>query len=163
MFRRLSPLFAAVFAAGALASTQLNPTTARAAPGAPGFALEDCHGKPVTLDQYAGSPLVLNFWATWCGPCQLEIPALSSYARSNPEVAVVGVAVDSGPSEHMPQLRTQLDIDYEIYAADNAIIRAYGVRGLPTTVVIGSDGAVSATHTGPITEAELARLVQRAR
>ena len=163
MIRRLAPLFAALIAAGVLATTQLRSTPVEAARSAPSFALEDCHGKPVTLDQYAGKPLVLNFWATWCGPCQVEIPALSSYARENPDVAVVGVAVDSGPSEHMPQLRTQLDIDYEIYAADNAIISAYGVRGLPTTVVIGSDGAVSATHTGPITEAELARLVERAK
>jgi cytochrome c biogenesis protein CcmG/thiol:disulfide interchange protein DsbE len=134
-----------------------------AAADAPAFRLVDCEGEPVTLEQYEGKPLVLNFWATWCPPCQHEIPALSAYATANPDVSVVGVAVDSGPSDHMPQLRTDLGIEYEIYAGNSAMLRAYGVRGLPTTVVIGADGEVSSTWTGAIDQQQLARLVKKAR
>jgi thiol-disulfide isomerase/thioredoxin len=142
---------------------QLSPREVEATSTAPDFELQDCKGDPVALDDYQGRPLVLNFWATWCPPCQMEIPALSSYARANPDVSVVGVAIDSGSADHMPQLRTQLDISYEIYAADNAIVRAYGVRGLPTTVVIDGAGQVVATHTGPVTEQQLSKMVDKAR
>jgi len=163
MPRRL--ILALIALTGALLSALVPfaPEPAEAAKNAPTFTLEDCHGKPVTLDQYSGKPLVLNFWATWCPPCQVEIPALSSYASANPGVSVVGVALDSGPADHMPQLRTELGIEYEIFAGNNDIVQAYGVRGLPTTVVIDADGSVSSVHTGPITERELAELVEKAR
>jgi thiol-disulfide isomerase/thioredoxin len=163
MLRSKSLLVATVSAGLALGVLHLLPVRVEASADAPAFELEDCKGRPVMLGDFEGKPLVLNFWATWCPPCQMEIPALSSYARSNPEVSVVGVAIDSGPADHMPQLRTQLDIDYEIYAGNNAIVRAYGVRGLPTTVVIDGEGQLVATHTGPVTEQQLSRMVEKAR
>jgi cytochrome c biogenesis protein CcmG, thiol:disulfide interchange protein DsbE len=163
MPRPLLPLLAVLITIAALTAFQLASTPALAARGAPAFSLMDSHGKPVTLDAFEGKPLVLNFWATWCPPCQLEIPELSAYAQAHPEVAVVGVAMDSGPAEGMPRLRSDLGIAYEIYAADRAIVNAYGVRGLPTTVVIDADGQVSATWTGPIDQAQLERLVKKAR
>ncbi len=158
----LRSLLAPALLTVAIASLGISAAGARDA-AAPSFELSDSDGGSVTLDQYRGKPLVLNFWATWCPPCQVELPALSAYAKANPDVAVVGVAVDSGASDHMPRLRTELGIEYEVYAANGSILRDYGVRGLPTTVVVGSDGNVAGTWTGAITEEHLAELVSAAR
>ncbi len=161
MSRRLFVLFTA--ATLALFTLALAPRSQARDTSAPSFELVDCHGKPVTLEQYRGKPLVLNFWASWCPPCQVEIPALSSFSQAHPEVAVVGVAVDSGPSDHMPELRTRLGIPYEIYAGTSRMLRDYGVRGLPTTIVVDGQGQVVNSWTGPVGHAELERMVSKAR
>ena len=157
------PLAIAIAAAIGLVMLAATPGLQARESAAPAFELSDCFGKPVTLDQYEGKPLVLNFWAPWCPPCQMEIPELSAFAKDNPEVSVVGVAVDSGPSDHMPRLRTQLGIDYEIYAGTSRMLQDYGIRGLPTTIVVDGQGRVVGTWTGPLNRDDLERLVSKAR
>ncbi len=136
---------------------------ALAGASAPAFTLRDGGGRVVTLADHAGHPVVLNFWATWCAPCMLEIPALSAFAKDNPDVAVLGVTVDSGQPRDMAGIRQRLGIRYQIYAATQRILADYGVQGVPTTVVLTEKGDISSTWSGAITRAELEKLVEKAR
>jgi thiol-disulfide isomerase/thioredoxin len=114
---------------------------------APGFVLEDLEGEPVALDSFRGSPVVLNFWATWCGPCRTEIPSFAKFADDNPDIVVLGVAVDGSPSE-LKIAAQQLGITYQVLIATPEIKAEYGVSTLPTTVIIDPEGVVSTAHSG---------------
>jgi len=114
---------------------------------APAFTLPDLQGRPISLADHAGQTVVLNFWATWCGPCRLEIPAFSSFADDHPDIPVLGIAVD-GDAPELRRARAELGITYPVLIADDAIKAAYGVEILPTTVIVGEDGAVKYAHAG---------------
>ncbi|NOY26959.1 MAG: redoxin domain-containing protein [Oligoflexia bacterium] len=129
---------------------------------APDFALMDLDGAPVSLSALRGRPVVLNFWATWCGPCRLEIPSFSSYADAHPDVVVLGMATDGSTAE-LRAAKQALGISYPVVRADDATIAAYGVTTLPTTVVVGVDGRVVAANTGIMLGPQLALAVAQAR
>ena len=114
---------------------------------APDFELVDTDGGTVRLSDLRGRPVVLNFWATWCGPCRIEIPAFSRYAEAHPDVVVLGVATDGTASE-LRAARKKLDIRYPVLVADRETVQAYDVHTLPTTVVVDAEGRVDSAHTG---------------
>ena len=126
---------------------------------APGFTLLDLEGNAHTLADLRGKTVVLNFWATWCGPCRAEVPGLSSFARAHPDIPVLGIAVDGEPAA-LRKAAESLGIDYTVLRADAATRAAYDVSTLPTTVVIGPDGAVRAAHAGLMVEPHLAWLTR---
>ncbi len=129
---------------------------------APDFVLRDLDGQQVRLSDLRGQTVVLNFWATWCGPCRLEIPAFSAYADAHPDVAVLGVAVDGTRAELKGAAR-KLDIRYPVLIADADTKAAYGVHTLPTTVVVDADGQVSSAHSGLMLGPQLSLSVWLAR
>ncbi len=114
---------------------------------APDFALVDLDGGRHTLAELRGQTVVLNFWATWCGPCRMEVPGLSAFARAHPDIPVLGIAVDGEP-EALRKAAKELGIDYLVLRADAATREAYGVSTLPTTVIVGPDGTVRSAHAG---------------
>lgn len=114
---------------------------------APDFSLSDLQGQTTTLSAHQGQTVVLNFWATWCGPCRVEIPAFSRFAEANPEVEVWGIAVDGSATE-LRRAVQQFGIRYPVLRADESVQQNYGVETLPTTVVVGPDGTVRAAHVG---------------
>ena len=121
---------------------------------APAFALADLSGQTVSLEDFAGQTVVLNFWATWCPPCRMEIPSFSRFAEGNPEVPVLGIAVDGGPEE-LARARDEMGITYPILLADESTLAAYGVRSLPTTVIIRPDGTVKTSYAGMLFRPQL--------
>lgn len=121
---------------------------------APAFVLQDLSGQAVSLEQFRGQTVVLNFWATWCGPCRLEIPAFSSFANDHPDIPVLGIAVD-GTVPQLKKAQRDLGIDYPVLVGDPATVKAYGAFTLPTTVVVGPDGSVEAVHVGVMTPPQL--------
>ncbi|MFT5679443.1 MAG: thiol-disulfide isomerase/thioredoxin [Myxococcota bacterium] len=121
---------------------------------APGFTLPDLAGQQVSLADFSGQTVVLNFWATWCGPCRMEIPAFSSFADDNPEIPVLGIAVD-GTAPELRRASSELGITYPVLIADAATKARYGVETLPTTVVVGEDGAVRYAHAGLMLQPQL--------
>jgi thiol-disulfide isomerase/thioredoxin len=126
---------------------------------APDFTLADLDGNTWRLSELRGRTVVLNFWATWCGPCRMEAPGLSSFAAANPDIPVLGIAVDGAPSALRKAAR-ELGITYPVLPADEATRLAYGVSTLPTTVVVGPDGSVKAAHAGLMLESHLGLLTR---
>jgi cytochrome c biogenesis protein CcmG/thiol:disulfide interchange protein DsbE len=121
---------------------------------APDFALTTLDGAAYSRAGLGGRTVVLNFWATWCGPCRMEMPLLSRWARTHPNVVVLGVAVDDqlGP---VRAYMSDRDLAYPVAWDDARVQAAYGVTTLPTTVVIGPDGVVAGAHTGLLLGPEL--------
>jgi thiol-disulfide isomerase/thioredoxin len=115
---------------------------------APPISVPDLEGASVELADLLGSPIVLNFWASWCGPCRTEIPEFNAFAKDHPEVQVIGVGVDSGDAAAVARAAESFGITYRVAVGDSAIMQRYGVRSLPTTVIIGADGKVKASHVG---------------
>lgn len=129
---------------------------------APPWQLLTTSRQVLTLRDFQGKPTLLNFWATWCTPCKQEIPLLERYATAHRQVAVVGIDELEQGAIVMPFLR-QLGVTYPVVLdGDGSVGRAYGVAGLPTTVVISSTGIVRAVHLGSLTERDLRVLTRLA-
>jgi thiol-disulfide isomerase/thioredoxin len=117
------------------------------------FTLKDMDGKAVHLADYKGKVIMLNFWATWCGPCAVEIPMFVELQNKYRDKGVVflGVSID----DTAPQLQTyakQMKMNYPILVgADHDDLQdAYGpLVGIPTTMLISRDGAVCTKYMGP--------------
>ena len=115
---------------------------------APDFTLKNLEGQEVSLSDYRGQWVVLNFWATWCGPCRTEIPAFSTFADENPDVVVLGVATDGDASTLKPAAE-ELGITYPVLVDSQGISASlYKVNTIPTTVVVGPEGTVETVHVG---------------
>lgn len=125
---------------------------------APDFALRGLDGEVVRLSELQGQTVVLNFWATWCGPCRAEIPSFTRFAASHPEVPVFGIATEGGEAE-LRSAKQRLGIGYPVLMADRATLDAYQISTLPTTVVVGPDGRVKSAHAGILTGPQLSLAV----
>jgi thiol-disulfide isomerase/thioredoxin len=119
-------------------------------------------GKPQSLAIYKGRPIVVNFWASWCGPCVEEMPELSALQREYAKKGIqfVGLGVDS--AANIKNFLKKVPVDYPIYIAGFGgadVARAFGntAGGLPYTVVIDANGTVRATKLGQIKPDELRR------
>ena len=103
-------------------------------------------------------PTVVNMWASWCGPCRQEMPAVQRFAEGHPGVRVIGVAVN----DQMDDARAfakEVGVTFPLGVdADGKVADAYAVGGLPTTVVLDRQGRLAATWPGPVTGSDLARL-----
>jgi thiol-disulfide isomerase/thioredoxin len=116
------------------------------------FTLKDVDGRSVALSQYKGKVILLDFWATWCGPCKIEIPGFiefqAKYGKDG--LQVIGVSVDDTPEQLAPYVK-QLKMNYLVLQGlgHDDVQDAYGpLVGIPTTVLISRDGKVCATHAG---------------
>ncbi|MBI4824513.1 MAG: TlpA family protein disulfide reductase [Nitrospirae bacterium] len=116
---------------------------------APDFLLMDIDGKPYSLAEQKGNVVVLEFWATWCGPCKDSIPDLVSLHERYKDkgVAIFGLSVD----EDVSSLKTFVEaysIPYRILYDDKNISRLYKVGSIPSTFVIDKKGRVMGKHSG---------------
>jgi peroxiredoxin len=143
-----------------MAMQQAQPTTvtmtheSEAAPGeeqlrgkaAPGFTLLDTAGKKVSLADYKGRPVVVNFWATWCGPCKLEMPWFEEFRTKYKAqgLEVLGISEDDGaPKEDILRAAQRSGVTYPILLTERSVSKAYGgVEYLPETFYIDRNGNV---------------------
>ena len=120
-------------------------------------ALTDLSGRPVRLADLRGKAVWLNFWASWCPPCQAETPVVRAIAERYADrgLAVVGVSVQETSAENVAAYAARYQLGYTI-AADvtGDIYRLYHPPGLPTQVFIGPEGAVRSFVLAPMTEAQ---------
>jgi thiol-disulfide isomerase/thioredoxin len=119
-------------------------------PFAPQFSLTDISGQKLTLDQYKGKVVLLDFWATWCGPCRIEIPEFVQLQKRYRDqgLAVIGISMDDGPAP-VKQFYNQFNMNYPVALGDAKLAELYGgILGLPTTLLIGRDGRIYAKHIG---------------
>jgi peroxiredoxin len=118
---------------------------------APDFALKDANGQAVRLADYRGKVVLLDFWATWCGPCKIEIPWFKEFERQHKDrgFAVLGVAMDEEGWDVVKPFAQNIGINYRIMVGDDSIAKQYGgVDALPTTFLIDRDGRIAAVHVG---------------
>jgi cytochrome c biogenesis protein CcmG/thiol:disulfide interchange protein DsbE len=129
---------------------------------APALPKELLAGSPVTLASLrtaaAGRPALVVFWASWCGPCQHEAPAVERFARgATGRGRVVGVDwSDEAQSARRFIVKNHWSFS-NLRDGEGSVGLAYGLRGLPTTFVIGADGSIEKTLIGPQTEQTLSR------
>ena len=109
----------------------------------------------VTLASHRGKPVILNFWASWCEPCQRETPELVAFSKRHPKIDVVGLAVNDIPSDARRFARKE-GVPYELGVDRDADVASkFAVSGLPVTAVIDKDGLLAATFIGEISDAQL--------
>jgi cytochrome c biogenesis protein CcmG/thiol:disulfide interchange protein DsbE len=118
---------------------------------APDFALKDADGKTVHVADYKGKVLLLDFWATWCPPCKIEIPWFMDMQRKNKDKGfeVLGVAMDDNGWEDVKPFLADLKVNYRVVVGTDETAKEYGgVDALPTTFLIDREGKIAAVHVG---------------
>ncbi len=128
------------------------------------YRLPDLNGKEHSLADYRGKWVIVNYWATWCPPCQEEIPDLVEFhdRHKNGDAVVVGINFEDIGEE---QLRTFVDsflISYPILRSEPLPVTPLGsIPGLPTTFIIAPDGTPVARQVGPVTGEQLEDYIAR--
>ncbi|MBX5483229.1 MAG: TlpA family protein disulfide reductase [Myxococcaceae bacterium] len=119
---------------------------------APPFQLRDLTtGAPVSLEQFRGKPVVLNFWATWCGPCKQEHPVLTWAQREyGDQVVFLGLIFEDTPENARRYLAENGTPFPQLLDPNSLTAVAYGVAGVPETYFISKDGTILDKHVGPI-------------
>ena len=128
------------------------------------YTLQDLQGKAQSLSQYRDRWVIVNFWATWCGPCIREIPELMAFAASYPdEVYVVGIAFEKTPVDEIRSFVGELGVSYPVLViGEQPLVPMEPLKGLPSTFLISPKGQVVHSHVGPVTADQLAQwLTQR--
>ncbi len=119
-------------------------------PLAPEFTLTDIFGKKLSLSDYKGKVVMLDFWATWCGPCRIEIPGFVELQDRYRDqgFTIIGISMDYSP-EPVPEFYKQFKMNYPVALGDDRLGALYGgIFGMPTTFLIGRDGRVYSKHVG---------------
>ncbi len=112
---------------------------------APAFALRTLDGKSVRLSELRGRPVILDFWATWCGPCKSSMPHLSAMQSRYRDrgLVVLGVSMDDDDPRVVRRYADRLGLTFRVALADDDVLEAYGpIRALPTTVYISRRGEI---------------------
>jgi cytochrome c biogenesis protein CcmG/thiol:disulfide interchange protein DsbE len=123
---------------------------------APPFALKAVgSGETIDLTALRGKPVVLNFWATWCGPCYEEHPTLVANARNLPNVQFVGVVFNDEEDKIMRFLAQRGTAYPTLLDTNGKTAIAYGVGGVPETYFINPAGTIVAKYAGPLSTEEL--------
>ena len=132
---------------------------------APDFELKDANGQTVHLSDYRGKVVLLDFWATWCGPCKVEIPWFEEFERQNKDkgFAVIGVAMDDNGWDAVKPFAKERGINYRLVLGNDQVADLYGsvigrymqppmsgggLDALPTTLLIDRGGNIAAVHIG---------------
>jgi peroxiredoxin len=130
------------------AADLLTPQEQRKA--APDFTLADATGQPLTLSAYKGKVVLLDFWATWCGGCKVEIPWYVEFDRKYRDkgLAVIGVSMDDKGMMIVKPFLAQKKIDYPVVIGNDGLAKQYNLTSMPMTRLIDRDGKVAVSHTG---------------
>jgi len=127
------------------------------------FTLPDIKGKPVSLSDYRGKWVIVNYWATWCPPCLEEIPELVSLHEENTDkLVVLGVSYEEVNSDYLREFVESHMMSYPVMRMDPIPVTRLGpVTGLPTTYIISPEGERIARQEGPVTQAEVEQCIER--
>jgi thiol-disulfide isomerase/thioredoxin len=120
------------------------------------FKLKDLEGNLVQLDDFKGKPVLINFWATWCGPCRFEMPAIQSrYNEYGDELVVIAINFDE-PEQVVQQFVDELGLSFIVLLdPGGGVQRDYRVRAYPTTYFLDEEGVVKFLHIGYMSELQI--------
>ncbi len=117
---------------------------------APEFALPLISGGEVELAKLRGKTVILDFWATWCGPCEVQMPILDALWREvgDERLMIVGISVDTDPAAAVAAWVAERGFEYPIAVGDQDLAMRYGLLGFPSLVLIDPEGRILVRHTG---------------
>jgi thiol-disulfide isomerase/thioredoxin len=133
---------------GGMTEAQAEPLKGKLAPG---FTLVNLEGKKVSLSDYKGRPVIVNFWATWCAPCKLEMPWFEEFRQKyhGQGFEILGIAEDDAPKDEIEKTAKKINVSYPILLTDGKVAPAYGgVDQLPMSFYIDRKGVVETETVG---------------
>ena len=124
----------------------------------PDFELKDISDEIHSLEEYRGKPVLLNFWATWCAPCRIEMPVLQkSFDEYDGELSVIAIN-NAEPKEDVQAFVDEFGLTFDFFLDPEAEIQhLFQISGYPTTFVIDSDGVIRVRHIGLISDDQMDR------
>jgi thiol-disulfide isomerase/thioredoxin len=144
-----------------LAACLLAAPVYAAMPTQPSLKVTTLDGKPYDLAAQRGHWVIVNFWATWCVPCIKELPEISQFVKSHPDIRAIGIAYDDTDPADIRAFLDKHPVSFPVaqVTMDKPLTDFDEPRGLPTTYLIGPDGKVAKHFTGPITPAALSAAI----
>ena len=138
------------------------PVAEEKSPFAPDFTLVDQNGNEHTLSDYRGKVVFLNFWQTWCGPCQMEIPHIQKiYEEYLEDEDVVILSVNNEDKEEVQEFMKSFGMSYPtLFDESGQVFRTYGVRSFPTTYMIDRSGEVYGLVRGALSEEDIRYMIE---
>ncbi len=143
-------------------------------PMAPDFELMKLDGQSIRLADLRGKIVILDFWATWCHPCEVQMPVLDALWRDQRErngegraedgdLMIVGLSVDTDPVTKVAEWIEERGFEYPIAIADQDLAMRFGVIGFPTLVIIDPLGGIHTRHTGVLSRPEIESILEEIR
>ena len=128
---------------------------------APAFELVRLDGVPVSLADQRGRTLILDFWATWCAPCEVQMPVLDAIwkARGGEGLMVLGLSMDTDPPERVSAWLKERSVEYPVAMADQQLAIDYGAWAFPTLVIVDPAGDIYYLDPGVTSRPEIEALL----
>jgi peroxiredoxin len=127
-------------------------TAANSLKTAPDFTLSDSKGASIRLSDYKGRVVLLDFWATWCGGCKVEIPWYMEFQSKYKDsgLSVIGVSMDEDGWKSVKPFLEKNPMNYSVVVGNPGLAKLYGVDSMPMTLLIDRDGKIAASHVGMV-------------
>ena len=157
---RIVSLFAALLAVAALAGCS---TPASRASDVPQFSFTSLEGKTVAMKDLGNKVVIVDFWATWCGPCREEIPHLNElYSELKGKgLEIVGISMDTDGTDGVKDFAREFRMQYPIVMGDENVAESFGgIIGLPTTFIIDRNGRIAKKYVGLPPAGAMAKIVK---
>jgi peroxiredoxin len=132
---------------------------------APDFELSSLDGRKVKLSEYRGKAVLLNFWATWCSPCKVEMPWFVDLQKKygSDGLVILGIAMDDSDAPKIAQFASEMGVNYPVLLGTDKVSEQYGnVDYLPTSFYINRQGKIVGKGTGLLGRAEIEKNIQKA-
>jgi thiol-disulfide isomerase/thioredoxin len=129
---------------------------------APDFILETLSGESIQLSAQRGKPVLINFWATWCGPCVEEMPTIEKYYNQYKNELRILAVNDDEPAVEVENFVRDTGLSFDILLDPGAKVQSlYRLRGYPTSFIVDAEGIVRVQHIGPMSEKQLGGICHR--